>query len=213
MEWFNKFSDLKLQFHSVVRQLHAGRQRRVGCLVRQVVTNVREKCTLRFYRFNNFQRLLDGRMSGMRRVAQRVQKQNVESAQFLQRFGGDFAVIRQVSRRSEPETENRGVAVNHRQWLEARAEEFDAPFDQMQVDLRQSAKLIRWFKNVREHVAQEFASAGRGIKRQLARLMVISQGAQVVDAEDVVGVRVGVEHGIELPDVFAQRLFPKVGRA
>ena len=42
--------------------------------------------------------------------------------------------------------------------------------------------------------------------------MAISQGPQIVDSEDVVGMRVSVEHGIELRNVFAERLFAKVGR-
>src|SRR5208337_4969754 len=143
-------------------------------------------------------------MRGMRRVAQCIQKKNVETAQFLQRFGRDLAVIGQVGGRSETETKNRGLAVNYRQRLEARAEQFDGAFDRQQVDQRQSAKLVRGFKNVAEHVAQEFAGSRRGIKRQLARFVPISQRAQIVDAEDVVSVRVRVEHGIELRDLFTQ---------
>src|ERR1039458_8707855 len=97
-------SNLKLQFHSVKRQPHVGRQRGVGRLVRQVVADVREKRALRFHRVHDLQRLLHGRMRGMRLVAQRVQKQYVEVAQLLQRFGRNLAVICQVGGRSETET-------------------------------------------------------------------------------------------------------------
>ncbi len=148
----------------------------------------------------------------MRRVAQRVQKQDIEVPQLLQRFMRDLAVIGQVGGRSKTETKNRGVAVDHRQRLEARSEQFDRAVDRMKVNLRQSAKLVFGVEDVAEHVAQEFAGSRRGIKRQLIGLVLIRQRAQVVDSEDVVGVGVGVEHGIELGDLFAQRLFTKVRR-
>ena len=82
----------------------------------------------------------------------------------------------------------------------------------MKVNLRQSSKFIFGLKDVAKHFAQEFARLRRGIKRQLARDVLIRQRAQIVDSEDVVGVRVSVEYGIELRDFFAQRLFAKVWR-
>src|SRR6266403_6242026 len=151
-------------------------------------------------------------MRGMRLVAQRVQKQNVEVSQLLQRFGRNIAVIGQIGGRSETETKNRSIAVDHCQRLEARSEQFDRAVDRMKVDLWQSAKLIRWLEDVAKHVAQEFAGLRRGIKRKFAWYVLIRQRSQVVDSEDVVGVRVSVEHGIELSDLLAQRLFAKVRR-
>src|ERR1700676_5502830 len=171
-----------------------------------------EECALRFYLFHDLQRLLDGRMRGVRLVAQRVQKQDVEISQLLQRFGRTLAVIGQIGGRSETETKNRSIAVDHRQRLEARSEQFDGAVDGMKVNLRQSSKLVFGLKDVAKHFAQEFARLRRGIKRQLAWDVLISQRAQVVDSEDVVGVRVSVEHGIELRDFFAQHLFAKVLR-
>ena len=81
-----------------------------------------EECALRFYLFHDFQRLLDGRMGGMRLVAQRIQKKDVEVSQLLQRLGRNLAVVGQIGGRSETETKNRSIAVDHRQRLEARAE-------------------------------------------------------------------------------------------
>src|SRR6266404_3554146 len=148
----------------------------------------------------------------MRLVAQRIQKQDIEVAELLQRFGRDLAVIGQIGGRSETETKNRGIAVDHRQRLEARSEQFDGTVDRMKIDLRQSAKLIFGLKDVAKHFAQEFAGLRRGIKRKFAWYVLIRQRSQVVDSENVVGVRVSVEHGIKLGDLFAQRLFTKVRR-
>src|SRR5882762_1982002 len=151
-------------------------------------------------------------MRGVRLVAQRVKKQDVKASQLLQRFGRDLAVIGQVGGGSEAETENRSIAVDHRQRLEARSEQFDGAVDRMKIDLRQSAKLIFGLKDVAKHFAQEFAGLRRGIKRKFAWYVLIRQRSQVVDSEDVVGVGVGVEHGIKLGDLLAQRLFAKVRR-
>ena len=80
--------------------------------------------------------------------------------------------------------------------------QLDWPLDRMQLNLRQSAEPVGGFKNVSKHVAQKFTVSRRGIKRQLARLVPVSQGPQIVDAEDVVGVRMCVKHRIELRNVF-----------
>src|SRR5260370_27921839 len=104
-------------------------------------------------------------MRGVRRVAQRIQKKNVEAAQLVQRFGWDLAVIGQVGGGSKTETNDRSFAVDYRHRLETRTEQFDRAFDGPQVDQRQAAKLIRGFKNVAEHTAQKFAGSRRGAKR------------------------------------------------
>src|ERR1019366_7318082 len=179
----------------------------------QVVADVRDTCSLRFECGRDLQRLFYGGMRGMRLVAQRIQKENVEAAQFLQRFGRDLAVIGQVSSRSETETDNRSFAVDYRHRLEARAKQFNGALDGKQIDQRQSAKLILRFENIAEHTAQKIACSRRRIKGQLTRLVTIGQRPQVVDSEDVVGVSVRIEDGIEVRDLFAQRLLAKVRRA
>ena len=70
--------NLKFQFHSVVRQPHMRRQRRIGRRVRQIVADVGEERPLRFHPLHDAQRILHRRMRGMRLVPQRVQKQDVE---------------------------------------------------------------------------------------------------------------------------------------
>src|ERR1017187_10083748 len=177
------------------------------------MANMRKERALWFYRLHDLQRLLDRRMRGMWLIAKRIQKKDVEVVELLQRFDGALPVIGQVSARAETEADDRGLAMNHCQRLKARPEQFDRPVDRLQVNLRQSAKFILSFKNVAKHVAQKIAGGRRGIEREFARLVLISQGAEVVDSQDVVGVRVRVEHGIELRDVFAQRLFAEVRSA
>src|ERR1700722_4224989 len=80
----------------------------------------------------------------------------------------------------------------------------------MQFHLWQSTKHMSWFKDVLKHIAQKVAGMRGGVKRHLAWLMQIRQRTQIVDAEDVIGVSMGIEHGIELLDIFAQRLLAKI---
>jgi hypothetical protein len=42
--------------------------------------------------------------------------------------------------------------------------------------------------------------------------MLVRQWAQIIDAQDVIGVCMGIKHGIELGNLFAQGLFAEVGR-
>ena len=88
----------------------------------------------------------------------------------------------------------------------------NAALDGLEFDEREASKFVVGLEDVAEHVAQKFAVARRGIERQLTGPVAIGERAQVVDAENVVGVGVRVEDGVELSDVFAQGLFAKVGR-
>jgi hypothetical protein len=157
--------------------------------------------------------LLYCRMRGMRHMTQRVEKQNVETVQLLQRGGRNFAVIGEIGSRSATEAEDWSFSVYYRQRLEARAEKLDRSVDGMQIDERKSSEFIGRFEDVAEHGAKKFAGMWRGIERHPAGSVEKRQRAQVVDSENMVGVGVGVEHGIELSHVFAQRLFAKIGSA
>src|ERR1035438_10202929 len=128
-----------------------------SCLMRQVVTDVGKEGALRPHGFHDLQRLLYGGVRGMGCVAQRIEKKYVEIAQLLQRLRGDVAVIGQIRRRSKTKSQDRRVAMNYRQRLKARPDQFNRPLDRIQVHLRQPAKLIRWLKNVGEHIAQKVA--------------------------------------------------------
>src|ERR1700678_648600 len=166
-------SNFKLKLHSVKRQPYAGWQCGIGRFMRQVMANMREKCTLRFYLVHNLQRLLNGGMRGMRLIAKRIQKEDVETAQLVQGFSRHLAVISEGGGRSEKKTNNRCLAMDDCQRLKACAEQFNRAFNRMEFDLGQSAKFIHRLKNIAEHVAQKFAGARHGIKRKFARLVLI----------------------------------------
>jgi hypothetical protein len=76
------------------------RQRGIGDFVRQIVADVREERSLRFHPVDNRQRILYGRVRGMRFVPQRIQKQDVQPFQLMQRRLRNFAVVGEV--RADP---------------------------------------------------------------------------------------------------------------
>ena len=87
--------------------------------------------------------------------------------------------------------------MNHRHRLETCAKQFNRAVDRFQFDLGQSAKFVVGVEDVAEHVAQKLGCRRVGVERQLARLVLETERAQIVDAENVVGVGVGVEDGID----------------
>src|SRR5207245_2546238 len=78
----------------------------LGARMWQIVTDMGEKGALRRQFLNVLNRSLDGGMRGMRRVTQRIQKQNVQAVQLRERFGRNLAVIGQVGRISETKPED-----------------------------------------------------------------------------------------------------------
>ena len=71
----------------------------------------------------------------MRNVPQRVQKKDVEILQLRKRGLWDRTMIGQISRAAEAKAINLSVAVNHRDWLEAGAEQIDRTVERLKLDL------------------------------------------------------------------------------
>src|SRR5262245_29031216 len=85
--------------------------------------------------------------------------------------------------------------------------------DPLESKLWHSA-LVRLF-DVRERVVKRLADAvfDDWLAIQRNRVAQIErQQPQVVEAENVVGVLVGIEDGVNQPDFFAEKLLPQIGR-
>jgi hypothetical protein len=88
----------------------------------------------------------------------------------------------------------------------------DRAIDRTQLQLRQSAVFVIGIEDVAEHFAQESGRVGARVERQPSRLVAVAERAQIVDAENMVGVRVGVKHRIHARDALANRLRIEIGR-
>src|SRR5271156_6617969 len=179
------------------------RQSSVGGFMRQIVTNMREESPLRLNPLYNAQRILHRRVRGMRFMPQRVQKKNIQSLQLMERRLRYLAVIGEIRRASEAEAVDLRFSMNQSHRLEARPKKVHRTVNRPQLQLRQAAILVIGVKNVAEHAAQKSRSIGTSIKRQPPWLVTVTQRAQIVDAKNVVGVGVRVEHRIQPRDALA----------
>jgi len=80
---------------------HVGRKLRIGLLVRKIVRNVGKESASRPQPLDQAERLRNRGVSGMRLVAQGVEKKNIEPAQQRKRAFGNFAEVGQVGGRTE----------------------------------------------------------------------------------------------------------------
>src|SRR5215469_5212870 len=86
----------RLDLQAVVREEDAGRQRRFGRRMRQVMTNVREIRLLRAQRLSSGDRRLNRRMRRMRFVPERIEEEHIQSLELSQGRLWNCAVVRQI---------------------------------------------------------------------------------------------------------------------
>src|ERR1700685_161799 len=98
----------------------------------------------------------------------------------MQRRFGNLAVIGQVRGRSKAVAVDLRIAMNHRHRLESRSKQFHGPVDRIQLNLRQSAKLVISVEDVTEHFAQERGRIWTGVKRQVVWFYILAQPPQSV---------------------------------
>src|SRR5664279_4173743 len=107
-------------------------------------------------------------MRGMRMVPQRIEKQDVESLQLLQRLFWDVAEVREVCGRAEAIRLDRDVSVEHLQWCEDCSEEVHRPIDRAQLHLRQTAVLVIRLEDVAENGTQRLRRGIAGVEGNFA---------------------------------------------
>ena len=172
---------------------------------------MREKSALRTQAVDNGQRVSYGRMRRVRLMPQCIEKQNVEAFEFMHRGLGNFAVVSEVGGRAEAISVNLALAVNQNDRLEAHAENVDGAVDGTELQQRQPAEFVIRVKNVGEHPAQKRGGFGPSIQGKLLRLVLVTQRPQIINAQDVVGMRMGIEDRVNPSDVFADCLRVKIG--
>src|ERR1700690_797938 len=114
-------------------------------------------------------------------------------------------MVGQIGRGAEAKAENLRVPVQHFYRLEARAKEFKSAGDVLQFHLRQAAEFVVAFENVAKRVANLGGGIRVGIQGDLVRLK-ITERAHIVEAEDVIRMRVRIQHGVEPANLLADGL-------
>src|SRR5579859_2894065 len=148
-------------------------------------------------------------MHGMRRVAKSIQDEHVE---ILQQGNGRFghgAEIGEIGGVAKTEAENRDVAMNEWNRSDCSSEQANRAVDQIDCDKRHRTEFGLAVKDVGESAAQNlksFFARKNGKRRTLAHI----EWANVVESENVVGVSVSEEDGVQALDAGAQGLLAKV---
>ncbi len=183
----------------------------VGLRVRQIVSDVREPRATRSKLLNKGERLLDGLVHGVRDVAEGVENEVVEIFQQSGGGRGQGTEIGEVGGAAETKTEDFEIAVAQRHRDDWHAKKFERAVDDVEGDARNRAERRRFIEDVRKCAAEDLEGLCGTVHGDCALLADV-KGANVVEPEDVIGVAVGEEDGVEAIETDAQGLLAKVGR-
>src|SRR3974390_417700 len=151
----------------------------------------------------------------MRMMAKRVKNQDVEAFELSKGFVGNGAKIREIRSRAEAIGFNRIVTMIYRKRHEHRAKQVDRAGDVPQFDLGKSSVFIVAVEDVLENMPNDLGGRLGCIERNLsaARRARKAEWANVVEAENMVGMTMGIKHGVNTADAPADGLLTKIGRS
>src|SRR5256885_11941068 len=146
----------------------------------------------------------------MRPVPQRVQKKNVQAAELTQRFFRNIAEIGEIGGGAEAVAIDFRLAMLEAHRVKTRAEKLQSAVDLAQLHLGQSGVIRVGIKYVTKNRLDVPQCRFVGVERKFFRAAE-TQGTNIVEPHDVVGVRVGINDRIEAPHTGAQCLLAKIG--
>ena len=153
-------------------------------------------------------------MAGVRVAAKGVEDEDVEVLEERDAVVGDVAHVGEVGGAAEAVAGDLLAAVSDGDAVEAGAEELDAcagcGIDAMDLNAGAGGVAVFVAEGVLEDALDGVGGGVVGVDGEVA-LVVKAEGAEVVEAHDVVGVAVGVEDGVDAADFFADGLGVKVG--
>src|SRR5260370_35443694 len=167
------------------------------CLsVRQVVSDVREPRAARLELLNEGERLLHRLVHGMWSIPQSVQHELVESLEQRHRRIRNLAEVGQIGDPPEPESQNFHLTVEQRHRNKRDAEKFKGALDVDRSYPWHAAERRFVIEDVSKDATDDAESFFVGVDGERRPLTDI-EGANVVEAENVVGVTVGPQDGVE----------------
>ncbi len=205
---------LDVEVKAVVGELDVGiagfAEAFVGGGVREFVSDVREPGAAGLELVNQGEGLFDGLVHGMGNIAEGVEDEVVEV--FKERDGGfgKTAEIGEIRGAAEAEAEHVHVAVEERHGNDGNAEKLEGALDFVEDDAGEGAEGGLGVKDVGEGAADDaegFLGAVNGHGGALADV----EGANVVEALDVIGVAVGEQNGGEAIQVGGEGLGAEIG--
>src|SRR5438874_8279044 len=128
----------------------------------------------------------------MRAVAQRIEKKNVQVAEFGKRLLRDVAEIRKIGGCAEAVAINLRFAVHQPHRLKARTKQLQGAVDLAQLHLRQRGVIGVGIKDVTKNRLDVCQRGFVSVERKFF-WAAKTQGPDIIESHDVVGVRVGVD--------------------
>lgn len=180
----------------------------------EVVAHMGEEGTARFQLIYQGYRLIEVRVAGMRVAAEGIEDEYVEILEERDALGWDVAHVGEIGSVAEAVAGDLLAAVGDRDSAKTCTEEIDACsgcwVDAVNLDLGAGGVAIFFAEGVLEDALEAACGGVVGVDGHVA-FDAEAEGAQVVEAEDVIGVTVGVEYGVDVTDVFADGLRVEVG--
>src|SRR5208283_4031152 len=161
---------------------------------------------------HQFQRIPHRRMRGMWMMPERIEKQDIEVLQLGKRLFRHTAEISEICHSTEAITLDGSIAMMHNQRSERRPKQFQRPIHRPYLDLREPTVLVVRLEDVPEDVAQHLLghSAGKQWNLSAAGDSWKAERPDIVQPKNMVGVAVGVKHGINFLDALANGLLAEI---
>src|SRR5947209_12580079 len=205
-------SSLKLQPQPVIRQPNPFRQPGLDRLVIDLVRQMDQPRLARADTLRALYGLVDGEVRRVaRRGAKTVEGQDVDVLEEAHGRVGDAVGVGDVGEAADAKSEDRPVAVADRKRNDVDAFVREHAVNLVQVELRFAAADLRVRPDVAEGTAHGLRRRRAGEGMDGLALAEI-EGADVIEAHQVIGMRVGEEDEVEARDRIAQQLGAKVGR-
>jgi hypothetical protein len=201
-----------LKFETVVGETDVFRQARFDGGMHQIMRDVGEVGAFGLQQFDSFEGLFDGGVSGVRVVAQGVEKEYVEIGEQREAFNRYTAVICEVGAAAEAEAIDSAFAV-----VDAHRGEGDASdVERFCIKhVRGEARAAGFAGSLAEDIGEGVDDTGEGFGGGVEGDVVVLEeveGANVVETKDVIGVGVGIKDGIEVVESGAEGLVAQVRR-
>jgi hypothetical protein len=184
-----------------------------GVGVHDIVSDMSEQRMPRSNSSYVIQRLFHVQMRRMRGVAQRIDDQQIESAQLLERLFRNQITIGHERDLGAPVVQAKrghfGLTVDDRDRPHLHSADLKIASDRLRGDLRQTAADVLNIEDVMEDLPQ---LAQRVFAREeWNRALPEIYRADIIEPEDVIGVAVRDQQRIDPVDLFPESLLPEVG--
>ncbi len=206
---------LNREAKSIVSEADVFGQARLGFGVAEIVAHVDEIGAFGTDGFRSFDGVVEGQVGCVRGMAQGIEHKHVGTARDRNRRKGDRLAVGIISQKLPVTTRKHQPRRDHPpvgefDGSDPEPAKVERTFDRHGRGPDVVAELVGSIEGVLED-APEVGEGGRGGMDGHGLVFDLTEAAQIVEAKDMVRVRVCVDHGIDARDVFTQALEAQIG--